>query len=79
MIEGTIVNEVLSQRAKQTGIIWIGHPAGRIDVEVEVQKEGDDLLLKKAALFRTARRIMEGYVYLKPWTLAENINHIRSR
>ncbi len=79
MIEGTIVNEVLSERAKQTGTIWIGHPAGRIDVEVEVQKEENDLVLKKAALFRTARRIMEGYVYLKPWTLTENINQIRSR
>jgi 2-methylaconitate cis-trans-isomerase PrpF len=79
MIEGTVVNEVLSERAKQTGTVWIGHPAGRIDVEVEVQKKGNDLLLKKAALFRTARRIMEGYVYLKPWTLTENIDQTRSR
>lgn len=78
MIEGTIVNEVLSERAKRTGIIWIGHPAGRIDVEAEVQKEGNDLVLKKAALFRTARRIMEGYVYLKPWTLAEDVDQKRS-
>ena len=66
MIEGTWVNEVLSERAKQTGVVRIGHPSGMIDVEVDVQKEGDELLLKKAALFRTARRIMEGYVYLKP-------------
>jgi len=79
MIEGTIVNEVLSERAKRTGIIWIGHPAGRIDVEAEVEKEGNDLVLKKAALFRTARRIMEGYVYLKPWTLAEDVDQKRSR
>jgi len=79
MIEGTIVNEVLSERAKQTGIIWIGHPSGRIDVEVEVQKQGNELLLKKAALFRTARRIMEGYVYLKPWTLPENSDQMKSR
>jgi 2-methylaconitate cis-trans-isomerase PrpF len=77
MIEGTIVNEVLSERAKKMGTVWIGHPAGRINVEVEVQKKGTDFILKKAALFRTARRIMEGYVYLKPWTLAGNDNQIR--
>lgn len=79
MIEGTIVNEVLSERAKKTGIIWIGHPAGRIDVEVKVEKEGKHLVLKKAVLFRTARRIMEGYVYLKPWTLPKNADQMKSR
>ncbi|MGD8227887.1 MAG: PrpF domain-containing protein [Desulfobacteraceae bacterium] len=79
MIEGTVVNEVLSARAKKSGSIWIGHPAGRIDVQVEVNREGDDFLLKKAALFRTARRIMEGYVYLKPWTLPEGSGQVRSR
>ena len=78
MIEGTIVNEVLSERAKRTGVIWLGHPSGRIDVEVRVQKEGKDFVLKKALLFRTARRIMEGYVYLKPWTL-KDADQMRSR
>lgn len=78
MIEGTIVNEVLSERAKQTGTVRIGHPSGVIDVEVEMQKDEDDLVLKKATIYRTARRIMEGYVYLKPWTLAENTNQMRS-
>jgi hypothetical protein len=76
MVEGTVVHDVLSERAKRTGTVWIGHPAGRIDVEVEVQQGGDDLLLKKAALFRTARRIMEGYVYLKPGTRGENTDQI---
>ena len=79
MIEGTIVNEVLSERAKKTGIMWIGHPAGRIDVEVKVEREGNHLVLKKAVLFRTARRIMEGYVYLKPWTLPKNADQMKSR
>jgi len=78
MIQDTIVNEVLSDRAKREGIVRIGHPAGIIDVEIEIQKNGNDLLLKKAALFRTARRIMEGYVYLKPWTLAEINDQLKS-
>jgi 2-methylaconitate cis-trans-isomerase PrpF len=78
MIEGTIVNEVLSERAMKTGVVRIGHPSGIIEVEVEVKKEANDLKLKKATLYRTARRIMEGYVYLKPWTLEEDVNPMRS-
>jgi 2-methylaconitate cis-trans-isomerase PrpF len=77
MIEGTVVNEVLSDRAKHSGIIKIGHPAGVIDVEVELKKEGNNFVLKKANLFRTARRIMEGYVYLKPSALNENKSQAR--
>jgi hypothetical protein len=72
MIEGTIVNEILSGRAKETGVVRIGHPSGIIQVDVEVRKKDGDLQLTKATVFRTARRIMEGYVYLKPWTLKEN-------
>jgi 2-methylaconitate cis-trans-isomerase PrpF len=79
MIEGTVVNEVLASRAKKSGTIWIGHPAGKIDVEIEVDKSGGEFTLKKAALFRTARRIMEGYVYLKPGTLAEANRQVRLR
>lgn len=68
MVEGTIVNQILSTKGMKEKIVRIGHPEGIIDVDVEVQKEGNDFVLKKAALHRTARRIMEGYVYLKPWT-----------
>ena len=79
MIEGTIVNEVLSKRAIKEKVVRIGHPAGIIDVEVEVKKEGNEFRLKKAALYRTARRIMEWYVYLKPWTLSGDILQMKSR
>ena len=37
------------------------HPAGRIDVEVELEGQGDDARVKSAALVRTARRLFEGY------------------
>ena len=73
MIEGTLVNKIVSARAKTAGTIIIGHPSGRIDVEVDVQKEGHEFILKKAILGRTARRILEGYVYLKPWTLPGSV------
>ena len=72
MTEGTIVNELMSERAKKAGVVRIGHPSGVIEVQVDVQKEAGEFKLKKAIVYRTARRILEGYVYLKPWTLGED-------
>ncbi len=70
MVEGTIVNQILSKKDMKEKVVRIGHPAGIIEVDVEVEKEDNDFVLKKAVLYRTARRIMEGYVYLKPGTLS---------
>lgn len=64
MIEGTLVNQVTSLRAKETGLVRIGHPGGVIPIEVEVEKRADGFHLMKAAFGRTSRRIMEGFVYV---------------
>jgi tripartite-type tricarboxylate transporter receptor subunit TctC len=40
------------------------HPAGQIDVEVELEGEGDEAVLTSAALVRTARKIMQGILHL---------------
>jgi 2-methylaconitate cis-trans-isomerase PrpF len=48
-------------------------------VQVDVKKEGNEFKLKKAIVYRTARRIMEGYVYLKPWTLGDGDDQMKSR
>lgn len=58
-ISGTIVNEVLAQD-KADNVLCIGHPAGIIEVESVV----DDNKVARAAFARTARRIMEGYVWV---------------
>ena len=64
MIDGTIVNGLVSQKAKDAGIIRIGHPGGVIPIEVSVDNTPDGPSLKKAAFTRTSRRIMEGFVYV---------------
>ena len=64
MIEGTLVNQVTSLKAKETGLVRIGHPGGVIPIEVEVEKRADGFHLKKAAFGRSSRRIMEGFVYV---------------
>ena len=35
--------------------------------EIQVVKDGADYKILRAAYGRTARRIMEGYIHLKPW------------
>jgi hypothetical protein len=64
MVEGTLVNQVTSPKAKETGLVRIGHPGGVIPIEVEVEKTADGFHLKKAAFGRSSRRIMEGFVYI---------------
>jgi methylitaconate Delta-isomerase len=64
MIAGTIVNQVTASTAMQTKTVRIGHPGGVLPIEVEVEDAWQVLELRKAALGRTSRRIMEGFVYV---------------
>jgi 2-methylaconitate cis-trans-isomerase PrpF len=64
LIEGTIVNQVVSPKAIQKNTVRIGHPGGAISIEAEVENRTAGPQLKKAAFARTARRILEGYVYV---------------
>jgi 2-methylaconitate cis-trans-isomerase PrpF len=57
-IDGTLVNQIVREaRGKIPSTLRIGHPAGVIEVEAEVQ-DGE---LLKATVIRTARRLMEGF------------------
>jgi 2-methylaconitate cis-trans-isomerase PrpF/tripartite-type tricarboxylate transporter receptor subunit TctC len=47
------------------------HPQGRIDVEVEIAGEGDDVTVRRAALLRTARKILEGDLHLPGHVFSE--------
>lgn len=60
-IKGTIVNQMIPH-IDDIETIRIGHPAGVIPVVAQVTADSE---VKKAALIRTARRIMEGYVYVE--------------
>lgn len=60
-IPGTIVNEVVSGTDP---LVRIGHPAGVIEIEVATEKQGDQIVITRAAFGRTVRRIMDGQVYI---------------
>jgi 2-methylaconitate cis-trans-isomerase PrpF len=74
LIPGTVVNEVLAEEAKKNGKIKIGHPSGIMECDADVEMKDGQVITKKATYFRTARRIMEGYVYLKPWTMSQDLH-----
>jgi methylitaconate Delta-isomerase len=64
-IKGTIVNEMIPKN-ENSETIKIGHPAGIIKLEARVE----DRIVERAAFSRTARRILDGYVYV----LEEKVN-----
>jgi 2-methylaconitate cis-trans-isomerase PrpF len=74
LIPGTVVNDVLSAAAKEAGQINIGHPSGVMECAAQVEMKDGEAIPKQATYYRTARRIMEGYVYLKPWTLSRDLH-----
>ena len=65
-IPGTIVHQALREAAHHRIEIRIGHPAGAIDTEadVELSAAGRNPGVRRATLGRTARRILDGTVYL---------------
>lgn len=65
LIEGTVVNEVVSSSAKKSGEVRIGHPSGILEVFVKLNKlPGNKWDLLQAVVCRTAKPIMEGIVYV---------------
>lgn len=61
-IPGSVVNQLLNGVKKES--ILIGHPTGIINVEAMVQGSEGNYTVKRAAIGRTARRIMDGYAYV---------------
>ena len=45
-------------------LLSVVHPQGQIDIDVSLQGQGEAAVVEKAALVRTARKIMEGQLHL---------------
>jgi 2-methylaconitate cis-trans-isomerase PrpF len=63
VVPGSLVNQAANPKAGQI-VIRIGHPAGVIEVEAEVETSGGEIRAKRVTYGRSARRIMDGYVYV---------------
>jgi len=64
-IPGTVAWEVLRESARDRIQVNIGHPGGIIPVEADAEEKDKQICIKKLGVYRTARRIMDGYVYVK--------------
>ncbi len=68
-IRGTLVNRLCGPDTREPGFVRFGHARGINRVEVEVENTPQGPVVKKAIFPRTARRIMDGYVYVRKSSL----------
>ena len=66
VIPDSVVNRVVAKGkpVPQDGEIVIGHPSGMMDVKVDAATENGQLRIVSCTIGRTARKIMEGKVYI---------------
>ncbi|MEA5458843.1 PrpF domain-containing protein [Arcicella sp. LKC2W] len=62
-LKGTVASEVGKENGQNREFIIIEHPAGIIEVNIEMKESPKGLVLDKAGTLRTVRKIMEGYVF----------------
>ncbi len=62
--KGTIAAELANVNEETTENIILEHPSGFIPVTIEVSGEGTNFNVEKAGTMRTARKIMDGFVYV---------------
>lgn len=63
-LEGSVVQKVMAEGADLSEV-RIGHPSGVMTMCPELVKEDDELKLPGVAVQRTARRIMDGTIYIR--------------
>ncbi|MCC8025832.1 MAG: 3-methylitaconate isomerase [Clostridium sp.] len=63
-IPGTVVWDMLQEKARKNGTLRIGHPGGIVPVEAEGVTENNQTRITRLGVYRTARRIMDGLVYI---------------
>ena len=65
-IPGSVVNQVIGAEAAGTGRLRIGHPMGTMTVSVEAEPSNaeEGVRFTMLGFSRTARRIMDGFVYV---------------
>lgn len=71
ILKGTVLNEVAVRRHPESDTICFGNPRGVTEADVKAMDDGETVVVEKAAMYRTARRIMDGCVYVRQSLLTE--------
>lgn len=64
-VKGSVVWDLLSEKARGEDVLHIGHPSGVIPIEALADSGEGHTQIKKLGVYRTARMIMEGQVYVR--------------
>ena len=64
-IPGSIPWQVMRESARDNTALRIGHPTGSLEVKVDSDTEVNPVKIKYVKVFRTARKIMDGTVYIR--------------
>lgn len=63
-VAGTVAGALASPSTERPGTVRIEHPSGCIDVQLETSGVGAELQVLRAGVMRTARKIMDGQVFV---------------
>lgn len=63
LIPGTVVHDIVTNQAKDTKTVTLGHPGGTFTFNIDI--DPTTLTVTKAGVARTARPIMDGMAYVK--------------
>jgi len=61
-IPGSAANAIAS--GSSAGALDIEHPTGHFTVDIDLQQDGERLQVNRSLLLRTARKLMDGHVYV---------------
>ena len=68
-LPGTVISGAVNQPGARA--ISVLHPQGRIDVEVAIDGIGSSARIQRAALVRTARKILQGELHIPPYVFSK--------
>jgi 2-methylaconitate isomerase len=72
-IDGTVVNRVARRAPLPDSPVRIGQPSGLTVVGASITRSGDAWHAQSATVYRTARRLMDGWVYARASALPDRV------
>jgi len=64
VLEGSVAHDLAELPPGNPKMMSVEHPSGEFSVEVELDETAGAVAVKRSALLRTARRLMEGHVLI---------------